>query len=222
MEQLSNLFSHQVSEADFISNLKENQGSFMLAVDHFNNVLLLHQVSILGPSMFQPEQFILVLGGVGAAASCFRIHPSSFSNLVEETLCPTWSHLKGATNKTEVQDHIVPADACNKVKSRRVVVVPPLVALVVLAAPTQDAADIIPLLIDAFKIFDQASEHIKACTVLCHVIFFSPEENSPHRDGFRFFTNRLILGSSITCCLHYHPKPNQPIHHYKHSYKPST
>ncbi len=42
MEQLSNLFSHQVSEADFIQNLKENPGSFILAVEHFNYVILLH------------------------------------------------------------------------------------------------------------------------------------------------------------------------------------
>ena len=47
MEQLASLFAPNVSNEDFIRNLKENPGSFVLAVDHFNNVLLLHQVSIL-------------------------------------------------------------------------------------------------------------------------------------------------------------------------------
>jgi hypothetical protein len=71
MDQLSALFSHQVSNNDFIKNLKENQGSFLIAVDHFNKVVLLHQVSVLGPSLFQPEQFILALSAPGSSASCF-------------------------------------------------------------------------------------------------------------------------------------------------------
>ncbi len=52
----------------------------------------------------------------------------------------------------------VPADASNKIKSKCVVVVPPLVALVALLSPTQVAGELIPLMVDAFKIFDQSSE----------------------------------------------------------------
>jgi hypothetical protein len=96
MEQLSNLFSHQVNDKDFIRNLKENSWSFILGVDHFNNVMILHQVSVLGPSLFQPEQFILALRGTESSASSFRIHPSTLSTPVE-TPCPTWGSLKGAT-----------------------------------------------------------------------------------------------------------------------------
>lgn len=171
MEQFSNLFSWQVPEVDFIRNLKENPGSFILAVDHFNNVILLHQVSVSGPSLFQPEQHILALAGPGASAS-FRIHPSTFSNPVEETPCPTWGHLKGATNSTEVKALVVPADASNKIKSKCAIVVPPLVALVALSSSTQVAEELIPLMIDAFKIFDQSSEIVKACTSLRHVVFY--------------------------------------------------
>jgi hypothetical protein len=79
MDQLSNLFSCQVPDADFIQNLKENPGSFMLGVDHFNNMILLHQVSILGLSLFQPEQFILFLGGVPQQLVSASIHPVSVS-----------------------------------------------------------------------------------------------------------------------------------------------
>ncbi len=172
MEQFSNLFSHQAPEADFIRNLKENPGSFLLAVDHFNNILLLHQVSVTGPSLFQPEQIILTLVGLGSNATCFRIHPSTFGVQVEETLCPSWVHLKGASNSAEVRALVVPADASNKVKSKCVVVVPPLVALIALSASTQAAEDLIPLMIETFKAYDQTSENVKACTSLRHVIFF--------------------------------------------------
>ncbi len=72
MEQFLNLFSCQVPEVNFVFNLKENLGSFILAVDHFNNVILLHQVTVSGPSLFQLEQYILALVGSGASASCFK------------------------------------------------------------------------------------------------------------------------------------------------------
>ncbi len=172
MDQLSGLFSHQVNDADLIQNLKEDPGSFLLAVDHFNIILLLHQASILGPSLFQPEQFILALSGAGASAMCFCIHPSTFSTPVKETPCLSWGHLKGASSNTEVQALVAPVDTSNKVKSRCAIVVPPMVALVLLANTTQLAEDLIPLLIDAFKTYDQTSENAKVCTSLHHVIFF--------------------------------------------------
>jgi hypothetical protein len=75
--------------------MKENPGSFLLTLDHLYNVLLLHQVAILGPSLFQLDQFILALSRVGISATCFCIHLSTFSMPVEENLCPTWGHLKG-------------------------------------------------------------------------------------------------------------------------------
>jgi hypothetical protein len=103
MDHLSALFSPQANIGDFIQNLKENPGSFLLAVDHFYNVVLLHQVSVLGPSLFQPDQFILALSGSGAIASCFRVHPSTFSTPVEETPCPTWNDLKRAIDSTEIR-----------------------------------------------------------------------------------------------------------------------
>jgi hypothetical protein len=48
----------------------------------------------------------------------------------------------------------------------------PLVAQVILANTSQLAKDLIPQPIEAFKIFDQASKNVKACTSLCQIIFF--------------------------------------------------
>lgn len=102
MDILSTLFSHQVNNQDLIQNLKENPGSFIVAADHLHNVILLHQVSMLGPSMFLPEKYILAMSGAGSTASCFCIHLSSFSTQVEETPCPTWFSLKGAMTSTDL------------------------------------------------------------------------------------------------------------------------
>jgi hypothetical protein len=66
----------------------------------------------------------------------------------------------------EVRDLTVPADATNKIKGRCILVVPPLVALVILSNTSQLTKDLIP------HTFDQASENIKVCTSLRHVIFF--------------------------------------------------
>ena len=123
---------------------------------------MLHQVSILGPSIFQPEQFILALNGTGPSASRFRIHASTFSTPIKETACPTWGSLKGAATSDEVLALTVPDDATNKVKSRCTLVVPPLVALAILSSPSQAAQDLIPIIIESFKAYDQASEDVKA------------------------------------------------------------
>ncbi len=63
MEQLITLFSAGATEADFISQIRENQGLAAIAVDHFNQVLLFHQVTVLGPNLQYPDQIILALSG---------------------------------------------------------------------------------------------------------------------------------------------------------------
>jgi hypothetical protein len=159
-------------------------------------------VSVLGPSIFQPEQYILALGGAGASASCFRIHPSSFSELVEETPCPTWGNLKGASSSAEVLALVAPADSQIKIKSRRVVVVPPLVALTILSSSSSAAEDLIPLLIEAFKTFDQSSEVIKACTILRHVIFFLWGITQKKVPPITMIFDTSVVGASWNASLH--------------------
>jgi hypothetical protein len=191
MERLNQLFSHQVSESDLISNLKENPGGFMLATDPFNKVMVLHQVSILGPSLFQPEQYILALHGAGERAHCYRIHPSSFESVIDEVQCPSWSNLKGASSKEEILALTVPQDTAVKFRSRWLIVVPPLVAVTIMACSSDDAEDLIPHLVDTFKSFDQNSESVKACTTLRYVIFYLwcvTKQNIP--------TGRMIADSS--------------------------
>jgi hypothetical protein len=223
MEQLASLFAPNVSNEDFIRNLKENPGSFVLAVDHFNNVLLLHQVSILGPSIFQPEQYILALGGAGASASCFRIHPSSFSVPVEETPCPSWGTLKGASSSTEVLALVAPADSTTKIKSRCIVVVPPLVAITIMSESSSTAEDIIPLLTEAFKAFDQGSETVKACTILRHMIFYLWGVTQNKIPPVTMIFDSSVVGASWSTSLHVSSiKQEHTVQNYQARAPPST
>lgn len=89
MEQFITLFAAGASEVDFISQIRENSGLSAIAVDHFNRVLLLHQVSVLGPNLQYPDQLIMALSGSTDSALAFRILPSSFTENFEIT-CPSW------------------------------------------------------------------------------------------------------------------------------------
>ncbi len=101
MEQLITLFSAGATEADFISHIRENQGLAAIAVDHFNRVLLFHQVTVFGPNLQYPDQIILALSGSNESALAFRILPSSFSEVFEVT-CPPWTELKGTKSGADV------------------------------------------------------------------------------------------------------------------------
>ena len=76
-------------------------GLSLLAVDEFNEVLLLHQVMITGPNLLQPKRKIMALMGGKAVADCYWIHPSSFTSSVDIP-CPKWSDLKAAATLEEV------------------------------------------------------------------------------------------------------------------------
>ncbi len=95
------LFSAGATDADFIGQIRENQGLAAIAVDHFNRVLLLHQVTVLGPNLQYPNQVIMALSGCSDNALSFRISPSSFHESFEIT-CPPWVELKGAKSGGDV------------------------------------------------------------------------------------------------------------------------
>ncbi len=103
-------------------------------------------MSVIGPSIFQPEQCILALGGLGHSATCLQIHPSSISTIVEETPCPSWASLNGASNSTEVLAKVAPVDTQTKIKSCCMIIIPPLVALPILSPPFSPAKDLIPII----------------------------------------------------------------------------
>jgi hypothetical protein len=87
MEQFITLFSAGAPEVDFISQIQENQGLAAIAIDHFNRVLLFHQLAVLGPNLQYPDQIIMALSGSNYSALAFRILPSSFTDIFEIT-CP--------------------------------------------------------------------------------------------------------------------------------------
>ena len=83
--------------SDIISLLKhgrENPGFAALAVDHFQNIVLLHNIiSILGPSLRVPEQKNLSLSGTSHIADCLGLHESVFDSEMSID-APGWADLK--------------------------------------------------------------------------------------------------------------------------------
>jgi hypothetical protein len=56
-----------------LKNLRDNPGLALLAVDGFHDLILFHQVHVLGPSIVCPEEKVLALMGSGKEADCFKL-----------------------------------------------------------------------------------------------------------------------------------------------------
>lgn len=171
MEQFITLFAAGATEADFISQIRENQGLSAIAVDHFNRVILLHQVTVLGPNLQYPDQSIMALSGSSTSALAFRIQPSSFTENFE-IICPPWNELKSAKAGGEILLIAEPPDTQPKIHFKGFLPIPPLATNAIMSSDSMEAQDLIPVLTAAFKLFDQQSETIKACTLLRPIIFF--------------------------------------------------
>lgn len=156
--------------ADCIANIREDPGFCLLAVAHFNQVFILHNVSILGPNLRHPEMKILGLSGAGPTADCFRVHESSFDTDLNLEV-PGWGDLKKASRPDEVASLTVPENA-PKTKFKSVLMVPPLVVNTILQEGTFDAASLIPLVFKTMQAFDRTSETVKACEHLRSVLFY--------------------------------------------------
>lgn len=169
MEQFITLFSAGAPEVDFISQIQENQGLAAIAIDHFNRVLLFHQLTVLGPNLQYPDQIIMALSGSNDSALAFCILPSSFTDIFEIT-CPPWTELKGAKSGEDVLLIAQPPDTQPKIRFKGLLPVPPLVMNAVMSSNSMAAQDLIPVLTAAFKLFDQSSDTIKACTLLRPII----------------------------------------------------
>jgi hypothetical protein len=158
------------TSADCIANIREDSGFGILAVNHFNEVSVFHNTSILGPNLRHPEMKILCLSGAGPTADCFRIHESSFD--VDLNLeVPGWGDLKKTSSAEEVALLIVPENA-SKIKFKTVLMIPPLVVNAILQENTSDAARLIPAVSKAMQAFDRTSETAKACEHLRSVLFY--------------------------------------------------
>ena len=172
MPDIVSLLKQGLSAVDCIQNIRENPGFAALAVDHFQNIVLLRNISVLGPSLRVPEQKVLSLSSTGRFADCLRLHESIFdSNLSVDA--PGWADLKRASTADEVLALVVPENAA-KQKFKSLIMVPPLVATAVMSSDSSKAVDLIPILSRAFQAYDRelSAEGQKACEHLRVVLFF--------------------------------------------------
>jgi hypothetical protein len=189
------------TSADCIANIREDSGFGILAVNHFNEVSVFHNTSILGPNLRHPEMKNFCLSGAGSTADCLRIHESSFD--VDLNLeVPGWGDLKKTSSAEEVALLVVPENA-SKIKFKTVLMIPPLVVNTILQENTPDAARLIPAVSKAMQAFDRTSETVKACEHLRSVLFYlwavtkklvppiiSELDRSPEGLAFRFYSTR--------------------------------
>lgn len=91
----------QASCADCISNLANNLGLSILAVNGFNELFLFHTVQYQTQNLFCSESKLLGLSGVGPKVDCYRLDPATLFQEVEFQM-PSWRDLKGATTPEAV------------------------------------------------------------------------------------------------------------------------
>jgi hypothetical protein len=219
MAQIMNFNRFQLSHEDCISNLANNPGLSILAVNGFNELFLFHTVNYFSQNLFCPEPKLLGLSGCGARADCFRLDPTSLFQDVE-IQTPNWRDLKGAASP-EAVDALQVADQNPAVfRGKLGLIIPPLVSVEILATDTTDPAALIPLLSNKFQEFDRSSPTVKACTVLrpvleylwaVHKRFIPPTTFSIDRstEGRRW-ADRMHF-ASISQDLHQLPPPPFPL-----------
>ncbi len=159
----------QTSCADCISNLANNPGLSILAVNGFNDLFLFHTVPYQSQNLFCSESKLLGLSGGGERADCYRLDPTSLFQDVEIPT-PCWCDLKGATSPETVNSLQVAEQNPSMFKGKLGIIVPPLVLMTILEANTMDPAHLIPILSIKFQDFDRSSPMVKACTVLRPVL----------------------------------------------------
>jgi hypothetical protein len=171
MSSILEICQHGVSNDVCSKNMKDNPGLAFLAVNGFNDLYLLHQVHVLGPSIVFPEEKILALSGSGPVAECFKILKDSLFN-DHEIGVPRWNALKGAETKEDVQNLTETATNPSKLRCKNILFIPPLVVNTIWESNTTDPAALIPLLSAEFQQFDKSSDDVKACTILRPVLEF--------------------------------------------------
>jgi hypothetical protein len=171
MAQIIGFNRFQLSQEDWISNLKQNPGLSMLLVNGFHDLILLHQVSFLHENLFYSDSKLLGLLGGAAAADVYRIDPVSASSDFE-TNVPVWRDLKAVTAAETVAQLTVPDQNPPIFRGKTCLIVPPLVLTSILEAKTLCPATLIQILSSKFQEFDHTSAQAKACTSLRPVLEF--------------------------------------------------
>lgn len=159
------------SWAECISNVAENPGLSILAVNGFNELFLFHAAHYQKQNVFCSDPKMWALSGGGPRADCYRLDPPSlFQDIDFQT--PVWRDLKGANNREAVLALQVPDQNPSSFKGKPGFIIPPLVLTSILETNTLDPAELIPVLITKFTEFDRSSPVVKACTILRPVLQF--------------------------------------------------
>jgi hypothetical protein len=171
MAQISGFNRFQLSQEDWISNLKQNLGLSLLLVNGFHELLLLHHVSFLQANLFCPDSKLLGLSGGDAEAVVYRIDPTSAA-VDFETSVPVWRDLKAVASADNVASLVIPDQNPSLFRGKCSLIVPPLVLTSILEAKTLCPSQLIPILSSKFQEFDRTSTQAKACTSLRPVLEF--------------------------------------------------
>jgi hypothetical protein len=159
------------SDQECLKNIRENPGLECITVDGFHDLILLHQVHVIGPSIMFPEEKIVALSGFGNNADTFKLRKDPLFQ-DHDIPVPKWASLKGADSADSLQALTVPEANPPRLKCKSILMVPPLVSNAIRSSLSMDPADLIPVLSATFQEYDRGSETVKACTLLCPVLEF--------------------------------------------------
>ena len=172
MSEILSMTKSGLSSPECVEELRRNPGSAALVIDHFQEVVLLHNITVLGPNIRVPTMKILALTGSGSSADCLRLPVTIFDTDLSFE-CPGWADLKRASSATEVEALVVPENA-SKQKFKSIITIPPLVVNSIMGSASTKAVDLIPILSRAMQTYDReiSTESQKACEHLRSVLFF--------------------------------------------------
>jgi hypothetical protein len=156
MAQIMGFNRFQLSNDEWISNLKINLGVLMLLVNGFHDLVILHKVSFIQENVFCLESKLLGLVGREMNADVYRIDPIS-SSADFETTTPLWRDLKSATTTENVASLVIPDQNPPVFRGQSSLIIPPLVLTTVVDANTLCPASLIPIMSSKLQEFDCTS-----------------------------------------------------------------
>jgi hypothetical protein len=155
--------------ADYISNVANNPGLSILAVNGCNELFLFHTVQYQSQNLFCSASKLLGLLGGSTRADFYHLDPASLFQDVE-IQTPSWWELKGATTPEAANLLQVAEQNPSTFKGKIGPHCSPLVLTTILEASAMDLAQLIPILLEKLRDFDRSSPTVKACTVLHPVL----------------------------------------------------
>jgi hypothetical protein len=107
-----------------LDRIKDNPGVVCLTVDGVNELILLHQVHVLGPSIVTPIKKVIALSDSDRSADGFKLRRDTLFQ-DHEIFVPKWSQLKGANSADAVAALCSPVSNPTKLKCKNILMVPP-------------------------------------------------------------------------------------------------